>query len=141
MTSNLYVLVVAPKGAGKTPSGKTFLGPLKNLEKKEMNRFDQTKTNKKGRKKKQVNNEEEDAEPVAEEEPKKKKEEDTNFRFHTKTRLVEQITPEALIMSLKSGDGVLVIVSDEFKVLLGYYFFRNGKHLFCLGILRQMCRV
>ena len=108
---------MASKGAGKTPSAKTFLGPLKNLEKEEMAKFDEgIKSNKKGKKRKRDDAEE--AEDVENEAPRKKKEKDdeTSFRFHPKTRIVEQITPEALIMSLKSGDGVLVIVSDEFKV-------------------------
>lgn len=119
VTSNLFVLVVASKGAGKTPSARTFLGPLKNLEKEEMAKFDEgIKSNKKAKKKKRDDAEED--EDVENEAPRKKKEKDeeTSFRFHPKTRIVEQITPEALIMSLKSGDGVLVIVSDEFKVNL-----------------------
>ena len=124
MTSNLYVLVVANKGAGKTPSSRAFLKPLANLEKDEMAKFDdKIKKKKKGPAEKEGEGEEglDGADEAAEKEPKKKKkkmdkEDDYHFRFHPKTRVVEQITPEALIMALKSGDGVLVIVSDEFKV-------------------------
>ena len=88
------MLVVASKGAGKTPSAKTFLGPLKNLEKEEMEKFDEgIRSNKKQKKRRE--GDDEDAE-VAEVAPNKKKEKDEeySFRFHPKTRIVEQITPE-----------------------------------------------
>ena len=49
------------------------------------------------------------------------KKDEVQFRFHPKTRIVDQITPEALILSLKSGDGILAIVSDEFKVRFVWY--------------------
>lgn len=115
MTSNIYVLVVAAKGAGKSHASKTFLAPLGKLEKAEMAKFDEKKTTKKKNNKEGDNEEAVDGDGEQPRKKKKEKEADT-FRFHPKTRIVDQITPEALIMSLKSGDGVLVIVSDEFKV-------------------------
>ena len=35
VTTNLYVVCVAEKGAGKTPSAKMFMEPLAKLEKEE----------------------------------------------------------------------------------------------------------
>ena len=39
----MFVLLVAPKGAGKTPASKVFLGPLLDLEREEIAEFDQEK--------------------------------------------------------------------------------------------------
>ena len=40
VSQNVFVLLVAPKGAGKTPSSKTFLGPLLVMEREEIADYD-----------------------------------------------------------------------------------------------------
>ena len=124
MTTNIFVLIVATKGAGKTPSSKTFMVPLLNLEKEEMDVFDEMcRASKKSKKRKRQSDEGDSVDKEATEEdveiPEKKKETNDReqFRFHPKTRVCDQITPEALIMALSSGDGVMLINSDEFKVI------------------------
>ena len=107
------MLVVANKGAGKTPASKTFLGPLENLERDEISKYDEMK---KSNKRKHAEECDEDDAAM----PKKKEKDGDNFRFHPKTRILDNVTPEALILSLKSGDGVLVIVADKFKVNLNW---------------------
>ena len=49
-------------------------------------------------------------------EPKQDEDENSGFKFHPKQRIVDGITPEALIKCLDAGSGVLVIKSDEYKV-------------------------
>lgn len=40
----------------------------------------------------------------------------STFLFHPKTRIIDQITSEALILALHKGSGILVAKSDEYKV-------------------------
>ena len=42
----MLAILLANKGAGKTPASKTFLGALWLLEKEEMNQYNQQKKNK-----------------------------------------------------------------------------------------------
>ena len=98
---NLYVLNIAPKGSGKTHVNKIFLDPLTEIEKEDKEVFDAQ------RKRKRVRDEE-DGEEISEDEYAKK--------FHEKTRVIENVTPEALTCTLAYGSSELLIKSDEFKV-------------------------
>ena len=119
---NIFILVIAPKGSGKTPTSKTFLGPLIDLEKEEKKSFDEQKKSKGKRKnkRKRQNDDEEQIDEELDEDEDNSAEESTSgdseqYMFHKKTRVADQITPEALIMSLSYGSGNLVIKADEFK--------------------------
>ena len=114
VSQNVFVLLVAPKGAGKEEIADY------DLQKKLM------KSRRKVKKKKASGDsaEEQEDEEVDEIEEELEVLEDQpggegsaeRFMFHSKTRLADQITPEALILSLYHGSGNLVIKADEFKV-------------------------
>ena len=53
VSNNIYILGVSPKGSGKTPAGKLFLGALLNLEREEKEAFDKEALGKKENKKNQ----------------------------------------------------------------------------------------
>ena len=53
VSNNIYILGVSPKGSGKTPAGKLFLGALLNLEREEKEAFDKDNVEKKENKKTQ----------------------------------------------------------------------------------------
>lgn len=134
--TNLYVLLVAPKGSGKTPASKCFLGPLLDLEQEEIREYDEKKLRKKKRKvgeKRKIevddtgdndpnfdpdNDEDDDGNIEADPNVDSDEKEDgpLSSLFHKKTRICETVTPEALIETLRHNDGCLVIKSDEFKV-------------------------
>ena len=117
-------MIIAPKGTGKTPTSKTFLGPLIDLEREEKKSFDEQKKSKgkrKNKRKRQNGDEEQNDEELDEDEDTSTEDstspngDSEQYMFHKKTRLADQITPEALIMSLSYGSGNLVIKADEFK--------------------------
>ena len=143
VSTNLYVVLVANKGSGKTPSAKVslsrgvhktlknkkfkvFFGPLASMEELEIKNH-----GKKPRRRKKSNRDQRKRfrqtfdEPEAAGDDGHESEEDDSddagsgedeaFKFNPKTRLVEGVTPEALIMCLNATP-VLVIKADEFKV-------------------------
>ena len=155
------MLLIAPKGSGKSHASSAFLQPFVELEEDEKHAFDEHKKRKKNQKKTnkkrkssgeaEVVTEEADVEQmdgdVLEDAPEKnKKGEDQSIRkksgnnevkntedsedeaprgsgdpsekhmFHPCTRIQDQITPEALMLSLFYGSGMLVIKADEFLV-------------------------
>ena len=98
---NVFVLNIAPKGSGKTHVNKVFLDPLTEIEKEDKELFDAQRKRKRGR-------EEEEGEESNEDEYAKK--------FHEKTRIIENVTPEALTCTLAYGSSEILVKSDEFKV-------------------------
>ena len=112
---NLFLLLVAPRGAGKTPASQVFLGPLLDIEENEKREFDNV--NAKNRKKRKVDA---SSNPCAvEAEIVQNLTEDNSSErnlFHKKTRIIEQSTPEALILNLYYGSPCLLIKADEFAV-------------------------
>ena len=94
---NIFVLCVAPKGSGKTPSCKIFLDPVYAIESEEKAEYDAQKKRKR---------EDDDTEDT--------KEDDYGKKFHQKTRLIETVTPEALTCTLAYGSSCLLIKADEF---------------------------
>ena len=98
---NVYVLNVAPKGSGKSHVNKIFLDPLTEIEKEEKAVFDAQRKRKRGREE----GEEEEGD-----------EDDYAKKFHEKTRIIENITPEALTCTLAYGSSDLLVMSDEFIV-------------------------
>ena len=104
------------------------MGPLIGLERAEKKSFDGKKKQKKGKgkgknKKRRQDDEQNDEQNDEMDEDDDASTEETptaqgdseQFMFHKKTRLCDQITPEALILSLAYGSGNLVIKADEFK--------------------------
>ena len=168
MKQNIYLLLIAPKGSGKTHASSAFLQPFVELEEKEKQFFDEQKKRKKAQKKtnkkrkasgdvvvvfEEADGEKMDGEIVEEtieveknkkgeekrmsgnKEIKEKEEsEDDSPRgsgdpteksmFHPCTRIQDQITPEALMLSLFYGSGMLVIKADEFLVRSNYTFLK-----------------
>ena len=137
-------MIIAPKGTRKTPTSKTFLGPLIDLEREEKKSFDEKKKSKGKRKNKrkrqnddEEQNDEDEDEDTSTEDSTSPNGDSEQYMFHKKTRLADQITPEALIMSLSYGSGNLVIKADEFKAN------QNSKttsrfNLHVSGVFRQM---
>ena len=128
-TCNIYILLIAMKGAGKTPCSKTYFSPLQEVETEETKEFDdQSRAKRKAKKRKSAEMEgghDEEGQEEGQEDDyddddtgSKGEGDSEQFRFHIKTRTCDSITPEALILSLKYGSGVLLIKSDEFKVRL-----------------------
>ena len=135
---NPFFLLVGPKGSGKTPVSKICLAPLVELEQKEKKDFDAKKRGrgKKSKSKKRKSNgnpAQEIDEEVEDDEAVEDDEDDGDMErpaangnaepveaemFHKMTRIADQITPEALILTLCHGSGVLLLKSDEFKVLI-----------------------
>ena len=118
VSSNLYAVLIAEKGAGKTPTTKVFMDPLTALEKEECEEFDRaqhlkrkTKTTPRRSKKTSLSvesGEEYDEQDEAENEEEQDSESSWNsssFTFHPKTRIIDQITSEALILALSKGSG------------------------------------
>ena len=92
-----------------------FLGPLLDIEENEKREFDNI--NAKSRKKRKVDA---SSNPCAvEAEVVQNLTEDNSSEknlFHKKTRIIEQSTPEALILNLYFGSPCLLIKADEFAV-------------------------
>ena len=173
VSSNLFCMLVATKGSGKTPVSGNSLDPLLALEMEEMQQFDEEKSKSKDRKRKGAkettaevkaarytsDNErdrnnistrngkesgngdkatdvdyaedegevysdgeedagldnEEDAGLDNEEEENRGVGAKTSSLFHACTRIVEGITPEAMIETLRYCEGALLLNCDEFK--------------------------
>ena len=104
---------------GKTPGHQVFVQPLIDLEQDEKEAFD--KNNKGSRKRKSLkkrkpNTGEGDVVDLNEDDSDN---EDFNAEanmFHSKTRVIQHSTPEALILSLYYGSKSLLIFLDEFLV-------------------------
>lgn len=165
------MLLIAPKGSGKSHASSAFLQPFVELEEEEKKAFDEHKKRKKNQKKsskkrkasgeaeevieesgdeaqeadgeqmggealedvldgatdknkkreksnrkKSGKNEIKDNEESEDEAPRGSGDPSEKHMFHPCTRIQDQITPEALMLSLFYGSGVLVIKADEFLV-------------------------
>ena len=112
---NLFILLVAPRGAGKTPASQVFLAPLLRMEEEEKSAYDADTV--KHRKKRKIDS---NVSPCAAEADyvQTMVEDNSSERnlFHKKTRVIEQSTPEALILNLHYGSPCLLIKADEFAV-------------------------
>ena len=113
MKQNLFILLVAPQGAGKTPASQVFLAPLLKIEEEDKRAFDAD--NIRSKKKRKIDS---SSNPCAAEAENVQIEENSSERnlFHKKTRVIEQSTPEALILNLHYGSPCLLIKADEFAV-------------------------
>ena len=116
---------MAPKGSGKTPASKCFLGPLLELEQEDIRQFNKKTIQKK---KKQVGQKRklEDEFYVDTEDSEDRNQGDVSAEieeegplsslFHKKTRICETVTSEALLETLRHNSGCLLLKTDEFKV-------------------------
>ena len=126
MLTNLYILLVAPKGSGKTPASKCFLGPLLELEQEDIRVFNENNSKKKKKKKvgqkRKIFDEfyadNEDLEGMDQGDVREESEEEGPLAslFHKKTRICETVTSEALLETLRHNSGCLLLKTDEFKV-------------------------
>ena len=141
---NIYILLVAKKGDGKTPASQVYLQPFEDLEKEEKKSFDQhkkrkqkEKKNSRKRQKQDDENEEEDSD--TEDATGSSGDNSEKFMFHKKTRLADQITAEALMLSLHYGSGMLVIKADEFLVSssFSFNFIDNQPHFVLQGFFTK----
>lgn len=98
---NVFILNIAPRGSGKKHVNKVFLDPLTEIEKEDKKVFDAQRKRKRGREE----GEEEEGE-----------EDEFSRKFHEKTRIIENVTPEALNCTLAYGSSEVLIMADEFKV-------------------------
>ena len=116
MSVNLYILLIAPSGCGKTPSTKIWLSPLSKLEEEEVDAFNVNLRESHGKNNKNVSSDGDDFDGNGERTHGKGAQKDVNgFLFHPKTRVCESITAEALLETLKSNSGSILIKTDEFK--------------------------
>ena len=113
-------MLVAPSGAGKTPASKVFLDPVLEMEKEEKRSYDSDYISNRKKKKRRVNNSAAEATNLCASELEDEIESCHPERnlFHKKTRIIEQATPEALILNLYYGSPSLLIKADEFAVSL-----------------------
>ena len=112
---NLYALLIAPKGEGKTPASNVFFGELFKMEKEEKQEYDEKKAagSRPGDK----------GDGVVDASSSDTDERSEEARmFHKKTRVCESVTKEALTLTLYHGSGNVILKTDEFKVLSSHRF-------------------
>ena len=117
-------MLVAPSGAGKTPASKVFIDPVLEMEEEEKRTFDSEHSNNRQKKKRKISDSAvEQTNLCAAEHEDETEHGHYSFHlernlFHKKTRIIEQATPEALILNLHYGSPSLLIKADEFAVRL-----------------------
>ena len=99
--TNLFTILVAESGSGKSGAVKLFSQEISKIQKEDISSYDQ-----------QHQQTGKDPSPT-----KKQKTEPTNVLFHKKKRIIGQVTPQALILSLAEGNNSPIIVCDEMKDL------------------------
>ena len=100
---NIYWILVATAGTGKSPSMGLLTNYIKDIQYDEISKYD-TPT-----KKSRVENNDGDTSPEATQDKEA-------GLFHPKQQVLEQIMPEASIVSLKQGNPCPIVLIDEFKM-------------------------
>ena len=139
--TNVFILLVAPSGKGKSPSNQVFMSTLLKIEEEERKSFDaQQKESMKRRKEAKLGNRDsgvvEDTEDVEEDETCDKFDMEKRL-FNKKTRIIETSTPEALILNLYYGSKVLLVKADEWMVFLISIFDNNNLNM--TGVSYKVC--
>ena len=139
----MYGVVVAERGVGKSPTMRVFFDPLAKIEKEEQDDYIQKIASKK-RKRSTDGAGDESTDPGEIEEHDLEEEDNIHvspgrknsgknrnrFRMNPCTRLVEGITPEALILALHHTTGSMVIKCDEMKVIIPFIISSSGSEIF-----------
>ena len=107
---NLFILLIAVRGCGKTPSSKCFVQPILDLELEETNEYEASK-----REARKMRSGQGDEDDIDEQEQNGSTGKGAPY-FNPKTRICESITNEALLETLKSNSASILIKTDEFKV-------------------------
>ena len=138
----MYGVVVAERGVGKSPTMRVFFDPLAKIEKEEQDDYIK-KIASKERKRSTDGAGDDRTDPGEIEEhdleednihvsPRRKNsgKNRNRFRMNPCTRLVEGITPEALILALHHTTGSMVIKCDEMKVIIPFIISSSGSEIF-----------